>query len=143
MPLKLPDRGFGVTGVPDPDHFDIWLRRDLRRLYGAVTAEPVPPELMQLLAGLEGAEPTTQELAKDQQREEDTSTSDDGFEQRLRERAYFLWLEEGCPQGRTLEHWMLAFTQQVAEEPSGLRAASDEALRSSFPSLPSSPISCP
>src|SRR5207253_716493 len=102
MPLKLPDRGFGVRGVPDPVHFSIWLQRDLQRRYAAIIAEPVPPELMQLLVGLEGAEPTTQEPAKDQPREEDTSTSDDGFEQRVRERAYFLWLEEGCPEGRTL-----------------------------------------
>src|SRR3954453_12795259 len=99
MPIKLPDRGFGVTGVPDPDHFDVWLRRDLRRLYGEVTAEPVPPELMQLLAGLEGAEPTTKEPAKYQPREAETSASDDGFEQRVRVRAYLLWMEEGCPEG--------------------------------------------
>ena len=26
-------------------------------------------------------------------------------EQRIRERAYFLWLEEGCPENRADEHW--------------------------------------
>jgi hypothetical protein len=26
-------------------------------------------------------------------------------EQRIRERAYRLWLDEGCPEGRELEHW--------------------------------------
>ena len=38
------------------------------------------------------------------------------FERRVRGRAYFLWLEEGRPEGRALEHWMLAFTRQVARE---------------------------
>ena len=27
------------------------------------------------------------------------------FDQHLRERAYFLWLREGCPEGRADEHW--------------------------------------
>lgn len=26
-------------------------------------------------------------------------------EQRIRERAYFLWRQEGCPEGRADEHW--------------------------------------
>jgi len=38
------------------------------------------------------------------------------FERRVRERAYFLWLGEGRPERRALEHWMLAFTRQVARE---------------------------
>ena len=29
----------------------------------------------------------------------------DDFEKRVRERAYKLWQEEGCPQGREKEHW--------------------------------------
>jgi Protein of unknown function (DUF2934)/Anti-sigma factor NepR len=132
MPPKPPGRGSEVMGVPDADPIDLWLRGSLRRLYAAVAAEPIPPELMQLLARLEGAEPTSQEPAADQPPEEDISASDDGFEQRVRERAYFLWLEEGCPEGRALEHWMLAFTQQVAQEPSGLRRpGSEKAPRSS------------
>jgi hypothetical protein len=144
MPLKLPDQGSGATGVPGADHFEFWLQRHIRRLYSAVAAEPVPPELMQLLAGLEGAQPMAQEQqATDQPRDEDTSASDDGFEQRVRVRAYFLWLEDSCPEGRTLEHWMLAFTQQAAQEPSGQWAASEEAPSPSFRGrLPSSPISC-
>lgn len=136
MPPKPPDRGSEAMGVPDADPIDLWLRGSLRRLYAVVAAEPIPPELMQLLAGLEGAEPTPQEPAADQPAEKDISASDDGFEQRVRERAYFLWLEEGCPEGRTLEHWMLAFTQQVAQEASELRAASASGLpsRASLPS---------
>ena len=27
------------------------------------------------------------------------------FEQRVRERAYFLWQHEGCPENRAGEHW--------------------------------------
>lgn len=29
----------------------------------------------------------------------------DDFEKRVRERAYTLWQEEGCPEGRAAEHW--------------------------------------
>ena len=29
-------------------------------------------------------------------------------EGRLREIAYFLWLNEGCPEGRAADHWTLA-----------------------------------
>lgn len=29
-------------------------------------------------------------------------------EQHIRERAYFLWLEEGCPENRADEHWFRA-----------------------------------
>ena len=29
-------------------------------------------------------------------------------EQRIRERAYRIWLEEGCPEGRELGHWDMA-----------------------------------
>jgi hypothetical protein len=36
-------------------------------------------------------------------------------EQRIRERAYRIWLEEGCPEGRELDHWEMA-TELVAIE---------------------------
>jgi Protein of unknown function (DUF2934) len=29
-------------------------------------------------------------------------------ENRIRERAYFLWLEEGCPEGQAERHWQAA-----------------------------------
>jgi hypothetical protein len=29
-------------------------------------------------------------------------------EQRIREHAYQIWLEEGCPEGRDLDHWDMA-----------------------------------
>jgi len=37
------------------------------------------------------------------------------IEQRIRERAYRIWLEEGCPEGREKEHWDMA-TELVAIE---------------------------
>jgi hypothetical protein len=33
---------------------------------------------------------------------------DQAREQRIRERAYFIWKREGCPEGRHLVHWRLA-----------------------------------
>ena len=37
------------------------------------------------------------------------------LERRIRERAYRIWLEEGCPEGREKDHWDLA-TELVAIE---------------------------
>ena len=37
------------------------------------------------------------------------------IEQRIRERAYQIWLDEGCPEGRELDHWDMA-TELVAIE---------------------------
>jgi hypothetical protein len=37
------------------------------------------------------------------------------LEQRIRERAYRIWLEEGMPEGRHRDHWMLA-TELIAIE---------------------------
>ena len=37
------------------------------------------------------------------------------IEQRIRDRAYRLWLEEGCPDGREKDHWDMA-TELVAIE---------------------------
>lgn len=34
-----------------------------------------------------------------------TDGQDEG---QLREIAYFLWLDEGCPEGRADDHWMMA-----------------------------------
>ncbi|MGK7871147.1 DUF2934 domain-containing protein [Falsiroseomonas sp. E2-1-a20] len=33
---------------------------------------------------------------------------DGQHESQLREIAYFLWIDEGCPEGRAEDHWMLA-----------------------------------
>jgi hypothetical protein len=42
------------------------------------------------------------------QQEAAMSGKDEVREQRLRERAYFIWLEEGRPEGRSEVHWKLA-----------------------------------
>ena len=39
------------------------------------------------------------------------------LEERIRRRAYRLWEEEGCPEGRELAHWDMA-TELVAMEDS-------------------------
>lgn len=31
-----------------------------------------------------------------------------GIEERVRERAHAIWIEEGCPEGRDQEHWLRA-----------------------------------
>lgn len=45
-------------------------------------------------------------------------------EGQIREIAYFLWIEEGCPEGRAEDHWMMACatlsvppTAMTVEEP--------------------------
>ena len=49
-------------------------------------------------------------------------------EQRIRERAYALWEEAGCPEGRADEFWNLALQEISTQEKSY-----DETLRESFP----------
>jgi len=44
-------------------------------------------------------------------------------EGQIRETAYFLWLHEGCPEGRADDHWMLACGSLIVQAPS----AQDEA----------------
>ena len=116
MPSKPPDLGTRAVGTASADPLDLWMRRGLHQLYSAVAAEPIPPELLRLV---EESSEQPQGRGRDppSPRERDSRvTKQRGFEQRVRERAYFLWVEEDCPKGRALEHWMLAFTQQVAEE---------------------------
>ncbi|MBP2303992.1 DUF2934 domain-containing protein [Azospirillum melinis] len=36
-------------------------------------------------------------------------------EQRIRDRAYAIWLEEGCPHGRDADHWVQAERAVLAE----------------------------
>ena len=66
-----------------------------------------------------------------------------GNDQRVREKAYFLWREEGCPEGRGKEFWERAgLLEEVEAAPpspppdSGRSAADrrvDEAVLESFP----------
>ena len=41
-------------------------------------------------------------------------------EARIREAAYFQWLDEGCPEGRADDHWTLACTLLAAAAPEGM-----------------------
>ena len=108
-------RAAAGAGAPDP--LDLWLRLGLHRLYAAVAAEPIPPDLLGLVE--EPPEQAARRVGEPPLFTEPGSDFPDAqaaFERRVRERAYFLWLEEGRPDGRALEHWMLAFTRQVAQE---------------------------
>jgi hypothetical protein len=116
MPSKPPDLSTTAAGTASADPLDLWLRRDLHQLYSAVTAEPIPPELLRLVAESSEQSQGRGRNPPSPQKRDPRLTNQRGFEQRVRERAYFLWVEEDCPKGRALEHWMLAFTQQVAEE---------------------------
>ncbi|HEY8609928.1 MAG TPA: DUF2934 domain-containing protein [Roseomonas sp.] len=50
------------------------------------------------------------------------------LEERIRERAYSLWQQEGCPEGRAEVHWRLASMLETERE-----AYVDEEGRESFP----------
>jgi len=43
-------------------------------------------------------------------------------EQAIRERSYFIWEREGRPEGRNVEHWLLA-ESEVRAEPKAAKAA--------------------
>jgi hypothetical protein len=116
VPSKPPDlSAVGMRAVP-ADPFDLWLSCDLHSRYSATAAEPIPQELLRLLDHLSktiearAVEPPTREW------EIDMPSTGQGFEQRVRERAYFLWLEEGRSRDRAAEHWRLASAFQVAHE---------------------------
>ncbi|WP_424140533.1 DUF2934 domain-containing protein [Roseomonas chloroacetimidivorans] len=56
-------------------------------------------------------------------------TSPEIKEERIRERAYFLWVAEGRPEGRANEHWERAH----AAEASYSDVQVDEAVEETFP----------
>jgi hypothetical protein len=41
----------------------------------------------------------------------------------IKERAYHIWVREGCPHGRDFEHWVQAQVELEAEQPRGNGAA--------------------
>ena len=43
--------------------------------------------------------------------------SDPNSEDAIRERAYFIWLREGRPEGRAQDHWLSATLEEFGEEP--------------------------
>jgi hypothetical protein len=49
-----PQPADAATKSPSPgkgeDAFELWLHRSLHQLYDSVTAEPIPPELLHLIA---------------------------------------------------------------------------------------------
>ena len=47
--------------------------------------------------------------------ERGTLSADDEREQLIRKKAYYVWLDEGCPEGRADAHWQIA-TRLVATE---------------------------
>jgi hypothetical protein len=117
VPHKPPDLGSAGMRAAPTDPFDLWLGRGLHSLYSAVTAEPIPPELLRLIDGLsEEAEARATGPPAPRERWPAMPGRQRGFEQRVRERAYFLWLEEGHPRGRAAEHWRLASALQAAHE---------------------------
>ena len=44
------------------------------------------------------------------------------IEQRIRDRAYAIWQEQGCPEGSDYEHWLMA-EQEVAVMPAAIQTA--------------------
>lgn len=42
------------------------------------------------------------------------------IEQQIRERAYAIWQQEGCPNGRELDHWLAAEHEHASAEPKTL-----------------------
>jgi hypothetical protein len=49
----------------------------------------------------------------------------DDREQRIRDIAYFLWEEEGCPEGRAFEHWAAAEAVVDAQDAESKNSADD------------------
>jgi hypothetical protein len=43
-------------------------------------------------------------------------STDDNREQRIRRKAFYTWLDEGCPEGRADAHWQMETELAAAEE---------------------------
>jgi hypothetical protein len=43
-------------------------------------------------------------------------STDDNREQLIRTKAFYIWLDEGCPEGRADAHWHMATELAAAEE---------------------------
>jgi hypothetical protein len=112
VPLEIPHPASTVEGAACA--FELWLSGEFHRLFSAVAAEPIPPQLLRLIDCL--AEEAAGEAAGPPSSGERGTIRAPGFDQRVRERAYFLWLSEGCPGCRTAEHWRLASVIQATDE---------------------------
>jgi len=61
---------------------------------------------------------------------------DNDIEQRIRERAFYIWIEQGRPEGRDREHWQQAESELVAgiaKPENELRPAQSEAAPADAP----------
>ena len=56
----------------------------------------------------------------------------DPTEEEIRELAYRLWEEDGCPEGQALEHWARA-RRHLRKRPDEPGASVDEQIEDSFP----------
>ena len=43
-------------------------------------------------------------------------------EDAIRQRSYLIWKQEGCPEGRNLEHWLKAKAELAAERKTSSKA---------------------
>jgi hypothetical protein len=43
------------------------------------------------------------------------AASDEAFERAVRRTAYFLWEQDGCPDGRAMEYWLRAREQHLRQ----------------------------
>jgi hypothetical protein len=116
VPFKPPDLGSAAMRAAPADPFDLWLSRGLHNLYSAVATEPVPQELLWLIDGLSDEAEARAIGPPSRERGIGMASKQQRFDQRVRERAYFLWLEEGRPRGRAAEHWRVASALQTAHE---------------------------
>ena len=63
---------------------------------------------MSSLAAAKGPPPRKRNVARASELEPEVIMTD--RDERIREMAYFLWLEEGCPEGAAERHWFAAET---------------------------------
>lgn len=61
---------------------------------------------------------------------------EDATVERIRERAYALWEEEGCPSGRAEHHWHRAVAEIAAHDAYGLDAGTIRKMRKSAKGKP-------
>ena len=61
--------------------------------------------------------------------------TDAEWEQRIRERAYFLWQAEGCPEGRSAEFWDQARALELKAAPLPGSGSAPASARTSIPRL--------
>lgn len=62
-----------------------------------------------------------------------THDSDATHEERIRERAYELWLAEGCPEGRAEAHWEMAREMLAGDDGHEQHAAQPAAAEDEAP----------